>query len=86
MVESLNYLTTTRLDISLSISILSQFMANPLEVHWNAAKRVFRHLQGSISFGIEYTNYLNVELIRYSNSDWVGDLDDQKSTMVLHLA
>ena len=33
LVGSLNYLTTTRLDIEYSISILSQFMAKPLESH-----------------------------------------------------
>ena len=80
MVGSLNYLTTIRPDISYSVSILSQFMANPLEVHQNATKRVLRYLQGSISFGIEYTNHLNVELTGYSNSDWAGDLDNCKST------
>ena len=81
MVGSLNYLTTTRPDISYSINILSQFMANPLEVHWNVAKRVLWYLQGSISFGIEYTNHLNVELIGYSDFDWAGDPDDRKSTI-----
>jgi hypothetical protein len=80
MVGSLNYLTTTRPNISYFVSILSQFMANPLEVHWNATKRVLRYLQGNISFGIEYTNHLNVELTGYSDSDWVGDPDDRKST------
>lgn len=56
-------------------------MANNLEVHWNATKRVLWYLQGNISFGIEYTNHLNVELIGYSNSDWAWDLDDHKSTI-----
>ena len=40
LVGSLNYLTTTKLDISYSVSILSQFMAKPLESHWVAAKKV----------------------------------------------
>ena len=33
MVGNLNYSPITRLDISYSISILNQFMANPLVVH-----------------------------------------------------
>ncbi|XP_059075101.1 secreted RxLR effector protein 161-like [Cryptomeria japonica] len=80
MVGSLNYLTTTRPDIAYSINILTQFMAKPLESHWKAAKRVLRYLQGTIDFGIVYTNHLNVELTGYSNSDWAGDPDDCKST------
>jgi hypothetical protein len=37
-------------------------------------------LKGTVDFGIEYINHLNVELIGYSDSDWVGDPDDIKST------
>ena len=33
LVGSLNYITTTRPDIAYSVSILSQFMAKPLESH-----------------------------------------------------
>jgi hypothetical protein len=37
-------------------------------------------LKGTVDFGIEYTNHWNVELASYSDSDWVEDLDDRKST------
>jgi hypothetical protein len=80
LVGSLNYLTTTRLDIAYSVSILSQFMAKPHDNHWKEAKRVIQYLKGTVDFGIEYTNHLNVELIGYSDSDWTGDPDDRKST------
>jgi hypothetical protein len=33
MVGSLNYLTTTRLDIAYFVSVLSHFMEKPLEIH-----------------------------------------------------
>ena len=80
LVGSLNYLTTTRLDIAYLVSILSQFMAKPHENHGKATKRVLRYLKGTIDFGIEYTNDFDVELTGFSDSDWAGDLDDKKST------
>eukprot|EP00253_Pinus_taeda_P023259 PITA_23259 len=80
LVGSLNYLTTTRPDISYVVSILSQFMAKPDESHWIAAKRVLRYVKGTINFGIEYTNACNVEVTGHSDSDWAGNPDDKKST------
>jgi hypothetical protein len=68
-VGNIDYLTTTRPDITYSVSILSQFMAKPCVNHWKA-KRVIRYLKGTIHFGIEYTSHLNVELTGYSDSDW----------------
>eukprot|EP00253_Pinus_taeda_P006525 PITA_06525 len=42
LVGNLNYLTTTRPDISFAVGILSRFMQKPCEGHWSAAKRVLR--------------------------------------------
>jgi hypothetical protein len=80
MVGSLNYLTTTRPDISYSVSVLSQFMAKPHESHWNATKAVLRYLKGTLDYGIKYTDASDVELTGYSDSDWAGNLDDRRST------
>jgi hypothetical protein len=56
MVGSLNYLTTTRPDIAYSVSVLSQFMEKPQEIHWNAAEVVLRYLKGTLDYGIKYTD------------------------------
>jgi hypothetical protein len=50
LVGSLKYLTTTRLDIAYSVSILSQFMTKPHEIHWLVAERVLRYLKGTVHF------------------------------------
>nr|KYP45260.1 hypothetical protein KK1_033213 [Cajanus cajan] len=38
------YLTITRPEIAYSIHILSQFLQDPREAHWEAATRIFRYL------------------------------------------
>ncbi|KAF7824394.1 Retrovirus-related Pol polyprotein from transposon TNT 1-94 [Senna tora] len=43
-VGSLQYLTTTRLDISYSLNKLSQYMASPTDEHFQGVKRIFRNL------------------------------------------
>jgi hypothetical protein len=72
MVGSLNDLTTTRLDISYSVSVLSRFMAKPHESHW-------RYLKGTLDYGIKYTDASDVELTSYSDSDWAGNPNDRGS-------
>jgi hypothetical protein len=80
MVGSLNYLTTTRPDISYSVSVLSQFMVKPHESHLNATKAVLRYLKGTLDYGIKYNDASDVELTGYSDSDWADNLDDRRLT------
>eukprot|EP00253_Pinus_taeda_P010092 PITA_10092 len=80
LVGSLNYLTTTRLDISFVVGMLSKFMQNPCEGHWSTAKRVLRYLKGTQDFGIKYTQEDDFSLIGYSDSDFDGDKETMVST------
>jgi hypothetical protein len=80
MVGSLNYLTTTRHNISYFVSLLSQFMEKPHEIHWNVAKEVLGYLKGTLDYGIKYTDASDVELTCYSDSNWAGNMDDRRST------
>ena len=80
LVGSLNFLTTTRPEISFSVGILSRFMQNPCEGHWSAAKRVLRYLKGTQDFGIKYTLVDDFSLIGYSNSNFDGDKEIGVST------
>ena len=52
LIGSLIYLITTRPDLSYVVSVLSRFMQEPLDNHWNAAKRVVRYIQGTKDFGL----------------------------------
>ena len=80
LVGSLNYLTTTRPDISFVVGILSRFMQKPCEGHWSAAKRVLRYLKGTQDLGIKYTQVDDFNLIGYSDSDFDGDKETGVST------
>ena len=46
LVEKLNYLTATRLDVAFEISVISQFMNCPRKTHWDALIRILRYLKG----------------------------------------
>eukprot|EP00253_Pinus_taeda_P016659 PITA_16659 len=52
----------------------------PHELHWNAAKRILRYVQGTITFGIHYAAGSALNLLGFTDSDWVGDNIDRKST------
>ncbi|BBH01567.1 multidrug resistance-associated protein 9 [Prunus dulcis] len=78
--SSLLYLTATRPDIMFSASLLARFMHNPSKMHYGAAKRVLRYIQGTIDYGIEYVTGKSALLVGYCDSDWSGSEEDMKST------
>nr|DAD19628.1 TPA_asm: hypothetical protein HUJ06_021091 [Nelumbo nucifera] len=81
MVGSLMYLTATRPDIMFSVSLISRYMAKPIELHLQAAKRILRYLKGTANYGILYKKGgEEEELLTFSDSDYAGDIEDCKST------
>ena len=55
-------------------------MQTPHESHWKAAKRILCYVHGTVQFGIHYSSRGTPLLVGFTNSDWAGDPDDQKST------
>ncbi|CAN0920234.1 Retrovirus-related Pol polyprotein from transposon TNT 1-94 [Linum grandiflorum] len=80
LVGSLIYLTHTRPDICHSVSLISRFMNEPSKLHFAAAKRILRYLQGTKQMGLRYKKEEGSKLTGYTDSDWAGSLDDRKST------
>eukprot|EP00253_Pinus_taeda_P032435 PITA_32435 len=80
LVGSLIYLTATIPDISFAVSYISRFMSAPKADHWIAAKRVLRYVRGTSDYGLLYTCSSDPILSGYTDSDWVGLIDDRKST------
>ena len=80
LVGSLIYLTNTRPDVVHSVSLISRFMVQPSKLHYVVAKRILRYLRGTKKRGILYKKENDNNLVGFIDSDWVGSLDDRKST------
>jgi hypothetical protein len=80
LVGSLMYLTTTRPNIMYGVNLISRFMETPKESHWKAGKRILRHVNGTIDFGIKYSTSKDFKLIGYTDNDCGRNIDDRKST------
>jgi hypothetical protein len=74
------YLVNTRPDICYAVSALSQFMSQPRQIHWVAAKHVLRYLRGTVGYGLRYASSVDMRLQGYVDSDWAGSAVDRKST------
>jgi hypothetical protein len=48
--------------------------------HWVAAKHILRYLRGTITYGLKYASNSEVKLHGFTDSDWVGSVEDRKST------
>ena len=55
-------------------------MEKPHEIHWRAAKSILNFAQGTRTHGIFYKAKSDLDLIGFTDSDWVGDNTNQKST------
>ena len=69
IVGSLMYLTHTRPNIMLSVSILSRFIHCPSSQHLGAAKRILKYNCGTMDLRIHYPKVQNFNLVGYSDSD-----------------
>ncbi|KAI3508923.1 hypothetical protein L1887_23945 [Cichorium endivia] len=72
LIGRLLYLQATRPDITYSVNILSQFVSDPKQSHWNAALRILRYLKTTIGQGILLPREGATNLVAYSDSDWLG--------------
>jgi hypothetical protein len=80
MIGSLLYVTTSRLDVIQAVGQVARFQATPKESHVLEVKSIFRNLKGTIEFGLWYPKGNMLTLVAYTDADWEGNIDDNKST------
>lgn len=83
-IGSLMYLTVgTRADLSFTINHLAQFSHNPAKQHWDALKRIYRYLKGTVDYGLTYGGPeidWGTEFTAFADSDWGTMETSAKST------
>ena len=60
--------------------MLDRYQSNPGLDHRKAAKKVLRYLQGTKNHMLTYRRFDHLEVIGYSDSDFVVCVDTRKST------
>ncbi|KAE8709887.1 Tubulin beta-2 chain [Hibiscus syriacus] len=72
----------TRPDISQAVGVMSRYMHDPGEGHWQVVKWILRYLQQTVDVGLvfEQDEALGQCVVGYADSDYADDLDKRRST------
>jgi hypothetical protein len=81
-VERLMYAQVcTRSDLAFVTGMFDRYQKNPVIDHWNRIKKALKYIQGTMGLMLTYERSDNLKNVGYSNSDFVGCLDTDKSTL-----
>ncbi|KAL8104492.1 hypothetical protein AgCh_028637 [Apium graveolens] len=80
LVGRLIYLSHTRQDIAYVVGVVSRYMHDPRQPHLDAVYMILRYLKAAPGKGVMFTNNEHLGVESYTNADWVGCLDDRRST------
>ena len=71
----------TRPDISYAVSVISRYMRNPGNAHWQAVKWILRYLRGTTDVGLMFdkTGGFDGCTIGSVDSDYADDYDRRRS-------
>ena len=69
----------TRLEMCYAVGLASGFQYNPGIKHWMTVNRILRYLKGTTDYVMCYQGR-DLRLIGYTDANWEGDSDQQKST------
>ena len=70
----------TRLDISYVVGLLSQFMHEPREVHWQGTLRVLAYIKCTPGQELVYEKHGHLDVEAYCDSGYAADTGDRNFT------
>lgn len=79
LIGRLLYLTITRPDITFAVHRLSQYLANPTDVHMTAALRILRYLKSNPGQGLFYSASSDLCLNAFADADCATCPDSRRS-------
>jgi hypothetical protein len=79
LIGRLLYLTITRPDLVYSIHVLSQFMSQPRQPHFDAATKVLHYIKSAPSLGLFFPASSDFKLKAFCDADWAACPDTRKS-------
>ena len=68
------------LDVAFIVGMLGKYMSNTGFDHWKAIKRAMQYLKRTKDFMLTYQRSNNLEIIGYSDYDFVRCQDSKRST------
>jgi hypothetical protein len=80
MAGALQYLTLTRSDIAYAVQQVCLHMHAPRDAHLAMLKRILRYIKGTVSLGLRLHPAASFKLTAYTDADWAGCPDTQRST------
>ena len=80
IVGNLIYMTIARPDLSYVVGLVIQFMQASRKPHLNVARHILRYVKSTLKYGVFYHVRCLIQILRYTNVDWVGGIFDSKST------
>jgi hypothetical protein len=80
MIDSLLYLTMTRLNIQFTVCLCARFKVSPHSSHRTVVQWIFRYLKQTPEFGIWYSASSSFDLVGFPDVDFTGCGIDRKST------
>jgi hypothetical protein len=78
----IHIMKSSRPDIGYPVGVLSRYLHNPSEQHWNAAKQIMRYLKGTRDFEMQLHNNQrdNFQVFAMCDANWAGWRPKAKST------
>ncbi|MCO5551566.1 hypothetical protein L7F22_005071 [Adiantum nelumboides] len=70
----------TRPDIASAVGVVSQYMANPVRLHWEAVKHILMYLKDTIGRCLCFENSDASSIMVYADADYAGCVDNRRLT------